>query len=331
MRRSTWAVFTLAILAGVGAAACGSSDSGPSFNGTISDSAAGDFALSADDYVSTMMATYHDGGPNIEIPLSPATPTGGVALLNRAYAIAGIHRQFTIKGRPAGSAPLMRLDGADCTPKASGDTTDADDDGFPGNATYKVDCTTVDSVSNDTSETHITVNIADVSGIWGFNVSVNAALDARGPDGKEHISLVESEFFKVTTTRDDDNVNVDISLTGTPTGSPTTGTGVHYNWNSNFTPAEGEVLGAEAPPDGQLQFTGGFYVTDLADPRLNFSFGISTTDPLSYDSACGDWPPFTAGTVTGHLNGAAADVGFTLGYAGCGVAPTVDAHGNASS
>ncbi|MGH7532595.1 MAG: hypothetical protein ACREL4_04810, partial [Gemmatimonadales bacterium] len=88
---------------------------------------------------------------------------------------------------------------------------------------------------------------------------------------------------------------------------------------------------AASPPDGNLAFSGGFFVTDLSAPSTNFSFGISTTTPLVYSAECGEDPSFTDGTVTGHLNGAGNDVGFTVTYTGCGVDPTITGHGNATT
>ncbi|MGH7589915.1 MAG: hypothetical protein ACREL2_00635 [Gemmatimonadales bacterium] len=314
-----------------GAWACGSKDTGPSFNGTISDSAAVSFAGSAADFVSQMFSTYQMGSPNIEIPLSPRAPVRGLALLNRAYQMAGIHRAFTIKGRPAGSAPLMRLDGSDCGPVISGDTLDDDGDGIPNNAKVTVACTTIDSVAHDTTKTSIVETIADVPGIYGFIVNVAAALDDANPTERDHLTLNESEHFTVTSARDDDNVSFDLNETATPVGGSASGGQVHYNWNSNFTPAEGLVLEAASPPDGNLAFSGGFFVTSLEAPTTNFSFGMSTTTPLVYSAECGADPQFIDGTVTGHLNGAGNNIGFTVTYTGCGVAPTITGQGNATA
>lgn len=319
------------VILAFGAWACGSKDTGPSFNGTIADSTALSFGGTAVDFVSQMFSTYQMGEPNIEIPLSPRTPVRGLALLNRAYQLAGIHRAFTIKGRPAGSAPLMRLDGDPCAPVISGDTLDDDHDGFPNNEKIAIACTTIDSVSHDTIKTSLVVTVADVPGLYGFNVGVTAAQDEGNPEGTLHLTLNESERFTVTAARDDDNVNFDANETSTPVGGPTSGGQVHYNWNSNFTPADGLVLEAASPPDGNLGFNGGFFVTSLESPATNFSFGISTTVPLAYSAECSEAPPFFGGTVTGHLNGAGNDVGFTVTYSDCGVAPTITGHGNATA
>jgi hypothetical protein len=321
---------TLTLAAALGLAACGSKSTGPSFSGTISDSAATSFGASAVSFVDDMLYTYQAGSPNIEISFSPATPVQGVALLNRAYQMAGVHRTFTIKGRPAGSPPIMKLDGSDCDPVVSGDSADADEDGIPNNEKETVDCTTVDSVSHDTTKTHIVVRIADVSGIYGFNISVSATLTTSGPDGRGQLALTESEGFSVTTTLDQDHVTVDVNETSTPTGGAASGGEAHYNWDSSFTPAEGEVLGAYSPPDGTLSFNGGFFVTSLDAPTTNFNFGIVTTTPLVYQEGCGSAPPFTGGTVSGHLKGATSDVGFTVTYTGCGDDPTIVGHGNVS-
>ncbi|MGH7532639.1 MAG: hypothetical protein ACREL4_05030 [Gemmatimonadales bacterium] len=317
----------LSLAAALGLAACGSKDTGPSFNGTISDGDAASFGGTADNFAADMLGTFDFGGPSIST-VSARASDHAIALLNQANTMAGTPRRFRAEGRPV-PAPLALISSA-CTPVISGDTADTDNDGILNNATETIDCTSVDTASSTTTVIHEQVHINDVTGLYGFNASVEITETETSPTESFRISVNESENALFTSGSANDQVNVDVSESDA-SGGVTVGGQIHENWNATFT-ASGTISTSSPLPSGSLAFTGGFYTTDLADATQNFNFSITTTTPLAYDSGCGTDPRFTSGLITGQLAGGGANVGFTVNYEnGCGSSPTITGHGNAIS
>ena len=322
----------LTLAAALGLAACGSTGStGPSFSGTITTADADTAGANAADFAGALATTFNFGkGPSVG--LSAKASPRAVALLNGAWMLAGGKApHYRINGA-AGAPPVMPVSVAGCASGGItvGDTTDSDHDSIPNNLTVTISCDTTypDSVK---LSIHGTIHIQDITGLYGYQFSVNLSeVQSRG-DTSINVSISGTDNASFTTTSANDNLNFTLSDVFKQ-GTVSTGGAFHQNWDATFTPT-GTTLSLGNPlPDGTIAFTGGFYVTDAADPTHNFNFNILTAAPLSFSAACqaaNDDPVFTAGVIQGKFNGSAT-VGFTATFTGCNTAPTVVGTGNAT-
>lgn len=331
MLRRHWMGLALAVSV-LTVAGCGSSSSGPSFSGTISDSDAADAGSSAAEFAGNMLSTFNFGeGPSI--PLSPRVPGVAVAILNQTWNQAGGRgTHFVSRGQPVQLAAPLLSSTAGCAngtePVFSGDTADADHDGIPNNATMTINCDTV--TNGVTISFHGTIHIEDVTGVYGYIYSIDYSIVQSKADTSMSINLNGSDHAAFTSASASDNLDLTITVVQRQ-GSNSAGGTFHQAWNASFTPTgAGTLAYGEALPNGQIAFDGNFYVTNLADGSQNFRFDIATTTPLAYSAACydnGDDPPFTAGAIQGRFNGH-ADVGFTITYTACDTGPTIVGTGN---
>ena len=321
----------LTLAAALGLAACGSKGStGPSFSSTISTADATTAGSNAGDFAGSLASTF-DFGTGPGIPLSPKASPRAVALLNGAWMLAGGKApHYRINGA-AGAPPVMPVSVAGCANGGVtiGDTTDSDHDSIPNNLTVTISCDTTYPDSSKLS-IHGTVHIQDISGLYGYQFSVNLSEVASHADTSVNISITGTDNASFTASSATDNLNFTLSDVFKQ-GAISTGGAFHENWDATFTATGGTLSVGNPLPDGTIAFTGGFYVTDAADPTHNFNFNILTAAPLAYSAACqaaNDNPVFTAGVIQGKFNGSAT-VGFPATVTACNTAPTVVGTGNA--
>ncbi|MGH7532640.1 MAG: hypothetical protein ACREL4_05035 [Gemmatimonadales bacterium] len=319
----------LTFAAALGLAACGSKDTGPSFSGTISDGDAADVGLeAANDFGSSMAHVFEFNGP--AIAFSKEASPRAVALLNQAWMdLGGKSPRYTIRGQ--GVAPVLQMSIASgCNGgnyiTSSGDSSDVDGDGIYANYTLTIACDTV--TSGVTLHFVGTEHIQDNPGLYGYTFTINLVQEEHDTAGNAtHTDISGSETAAFTTSSAQDHLNFTANESETA-GGHTVGDGVHEQWDATFTPTSTPLALGDPLPDGHVAFTGGFYVTDLADATQNFNFTVQTTTPLSYKEACsGDYVPYDGGVIKGFFNGK-TDVGFTATYTACAADPTVVGVGN---
>ncbi|MGH7533559.1 MAG: hypothetical protein ACREL4_09735, partial [Gemmatimonadales bacterium] len=290
---------TLTFVLALGLAACGSTSTGPSFSSTITDSAAADAGSeAAGDFGHTMAHVFEFSGPAIS--LSKEADPQAVALLNKAWMdLGGRSPRYTIRGQ--GVAPVLQMSIASgCNGgnyvTSSGDSSDVDGDGIPANYTLTVAC--------DTTEGGVTVHYAgsehiqDNPGLYGYTVTINLVEEERDTAGNAtHTDLAGSETAAFTTSSAQDRLTITENDSKTAAGH-TTGGGFHENWDATFTPTSSALVFGDPLPDGHIAFTGGLYLTDLADATRNFNFTVQTAAPLSYKAACaGYYAPYDGAEI----------------------------------
>ena len=322
----------LTLASALGLAACGSKGStGPSFSSTITAADADTAGANAADFASALASTFNFGtGPSIGF--SAKAPPKAVALLNTAWMLAGGKApHYTIRGQM--TPPVMPASFAGCNGgnyvTVSGDTADADADGIPNNETVTLSCDSTLSTGVVLS-IHGTIHIQDISGLYGYQFSVNLTEVESHADTSLNLSITGTDNASFTASSATDNLNFTLSDV-MKQGTVSTGGAFHENWAATFTPTSTLLSLGNPLPDGSIAFTGGFYVTDVADPTHNFNFNILTTTPLSFSAACqaaSDDPVFNAGVIQGKFNGSAT-AGFTATFTACNVAPTVVGTGTA--
>ena len=321
----------LTLAAALGLAACGSKSTGPSFSGTISNAGAATAGENADGLAADMVTTFNFGSGPSNIILSPKASPQAVALLNSAWMAAG-GKAPHYKIRGVMTAPVMPSAFAGCanggiTP---GDTTDTDGDGIPNNETVTISCDTT-YASGASYSFHGTVHIQDVSGLYGYQFSVNLSEVESEADTSLTISVSGTDNATFTAASANDNLNITESIVNKQ-GTVSAGGAFHENWDATFTSTGGDLAVGSPLPGGTISFNGGFYVTNVADGTQNFTFTITTTTPLSFVAACyaaDDHPPFNAGAIKGEFNGSST-VGFTVTYSACNTVPAIVGTGNAS-
>lgn len=322
----------LTLAAALGLAACGSKGStGPSFSSTITNADAATVGANSADFASSLASTFDFGtGPNIG--LSAKASPKAVALLNTAWMLAGGKApHYTIHGQL--TPPVMPASFSGCNGgnyvTVSGDTADADGDGIPNNETVTLSCDSTLSTGVVLS-IHGTIHIQDITGLYGYQFSVNLSEVESHADTSVSISVTGTDNATFTAASANDNLNLTLNDV-LKQGAVTTGGAFHENWDATFTPTSTLLSVGNPLPDGSISFTGGFYVTNAADATHNFNFTILTTTPLAFSAACkaaSDDPVFTGGVIQGKFNGSAT-VGFTATFTACNTPPTVVGTGNA--
>jgi hypothetical protein len=324
---------TLATAAMVVLAGCGSKDTGPSFSSTISNADAADAGSQADVFSGDLVNTFDFGTGPSGLALSAKASPRAVALLNKAWIAAGGRApRYSIKGM--GAPPLEMSPSFGCDAYfggQAGDTTDSDGDGIPNNDVINISCDTSEGAAH--LSIHGSVSLADIAGLYGYRFDVNLTLVESVADTS--VTEVISGHDYATFTSGSATDDLDLSITDIlKQGSLSEGGVLHENWNATFTPTTDALVLGDPLPDGHISFTGGFYITNVADAAQNFRFDILTTVPLAFSAACyasNDQPPFTDGQIQGKFNGNAS-VGFTVTYDnGCDNDPTIVGTGNATS
>lgn len=323
----------LAFAAVAALAGCGSSSSGPSFAGTISNADAADAGSSASGFAGDLASTFNFGtGPSVGLS-SRMSPTA-VAVLNQAWMAAGGRAPHYRTKQPGLVSPLFQSSGATCVNNGSevitGDTLDADGDGIPNNETATISCDTTLSNGVTISE-HANIHIQDIDALYGYEFSLNITITESHADTSISISESGSDNATFTAASANDNLNLTVSEVE-HMGSVATGGAIHEDWNATYTPTSGSIAYGSDLPDGHISFAGGFYVTNAADATQNFNFHILTAVPLHFVAACwaaNDDPSFDDGEIQGEFNGK-ADVGFTVTFTACNTDPTVVGTGNAT-
>lgn len=324
----------LSLSCALGLAACGSKGStGPSFSSTISNSDAADAGSTADGFAADLVSTFDFGsGVPISIAFSRQASPKAVALLNRAWmAVGGKTPRYSIKGMAVPPIEMSSAYGCDAlTGGQQGDTTDSDGDGIPNNEVIDISCdTTLDSGVHES--VHGSVSLADVTGLYGYRFDVNLTVVESLADTSYTEVVAGHDYALFTAASSSDDVNLTLSVVD-KIGSTSVGGALHYNWNATFTATGGSIALGDPLPDGNIAFSGGFYVTDAADATQNFNFNLSTPTPLSFVASCyaaDDQPPFDDGEIKGEFNGSST-VGFTVTYSACDTAPDIVGTGNAS-
>jgi len=229
---------------------------------------------------------------------------------------------------PRIQASLAKLDTAStCNPTVS-DTTDTDGDGIYDNAivTFTGHCTEVDSASTTTvtGSVHI-VDTDSPTTFFGYAVGLNALAITITDTSGTSLAIGFGGTFGVgvsaATATGTQDVQTALRVNNTLVFND------HANWAVSYTPTGGNIPNTSTQlPAGALAFNGSYsFAGDAGTTSNNWTFAIGTTTPLAYNGSCLDdtWP-FDSGQLTVAIS-ANATVGFTVDYAGCGVAGTVTA------
>jgi hypothetical protein len=192
----------------------------------------------------------------------------------------------------------------------------ADDWGIESTCVTK-DSSNLDNIRTQTGKTRITIkeNTASLFGYhvtqaysttneyedgdrYGYGLTGNETLDIRA------LSATHHQKYEWTEWDEDEGAEREEWVGGSES-------------DVDFDP-DGTISVEEPLPDGDFVLGGRtwFASTD----GLSLSFTLETTDPLAYDAACWDdeyLPPFTDGTLVGHLNGRSSSAMFTIDFTGC--------------
>lgn len=340
MRYSRIGSYALALLAGLGVAACGSSggSSGPSGGGNLSGPEAQAGALMAQGLATSALSTFADGSPGIDnLPdfVAPPSPVGRSILAGALY-FAGV------RGRLLGQlqmSPVLERSSTDCTPTLSGlitgdSPTDTDGDGVPDSvvATFtSQNCTEVDSAANASISYVGTVKVVDIGSLFGFRLVVDFIFTTNIQGSITTVHEAGTQTYTLAADLADLNTDLDDTIS-TNSGGSSAGSVANTDIEYRFVPAQGQALAADTPfPDGTLTIAGGINFNLNHQPTY-LSFDIATPVALAYSEACGDAdnnPPFTAGHITGHFSGLST-AGFDVVFTACGADPTVTVFGTTS-
>lgn len=209
----------------------------------------------------------------------------------------------------------------DCDPTLS-NTTDTDADGIYDDATATFTAGNC-SYTNDAGETvSVTgsIRVRDQGAIHGFLINFNTLrYNFTGLSSTGDLTLTGSYSTNVgaNLATAGENLHVTFNSSVDPTID------VSEAWTLTFTPTGTIETGATHLPAGSFTIAGSFSI-NRAD--RHWALILVSTDPLVYDGACADRPPFDSGTLEGQIAGARSH-GFEIIFNGCGTTPTISALG----
>ena len=315
MAMRNWRRLALGVTGAAFMAACGGS-SGPSSNTSLTQQQASAIGnVAAQDLASSVngLTTFSGGFGGLTGGFfAPATISG--------RALASVERMA-----PAGFKPAIMAFSLDsgCTPAITGDTTDADGDGIPLNATFSFNagnCGYDDGQGNlvalsgtihiqDTDNVNVLFGYAVDFGNWGVAITSTSGQGTQ----TAQLSINGSQGAGITssTAASNEDLTYKVKLNGQLALQFTSATDI------GFTPTSGTIDPASQSQlqsgtftlSGHFDYNGGS--ASSADGA--WAFNLSTTTGLAYDETCNAQTPFTAGQITGNIR-ANQSAGFTIDY-----------------
>lgn len=311
--------------------ACSDSGSGgPDFDGEATSDETFEAGMGAGEMLADMMYTLNFGSPDIFVATAASARRftashpefgGGLAprLLDRGPAAPGLSAT-----RGTG---LQFVAAPGCSIVSSGtegdpfDYYDGNGNSIPDDWHVKVVCVMQDStdpanVTTITQTEEVTVK-ENSAAIYGYSAKSLFSIKVTDEEGSSAgIQFEGSDVLDIRADRINDHYKF------TARGWETTEEGLLEEQGGEertaaFDPT-GTITIESALPDGELTLNGRQWFAATDD--LSLSFTLETTEPLEYESACFDVtdPPFSDGTLVGHLNGNANSATFTLAFSDCG-------------
>ena len=320
------------IVLALGAAACGSSDNGPTFVNAADSTTIAALADQSNNIISNSFSnTFQNGDPSIPLPVKGATSAQKAALayatFERIARIMTANRGITLPAMA--DRPFLSTPFSECTPVETGvdslgDPIDSDADGVPDN--YKADfgsaCTSEDSAGTHREVISGFVQFQDIgTGFYTFKVTIGhlKLVETNLTTGNSvTFSINGSETFQAAAALATHSLGFSLGETTHTAGNPDVTFTIEDNETSSFDPDNGLNLAYGNPlPNGvlnmnvDLRFLGASGVT--ANPG-NFRMLLDTPTPVHYNTACGS--QIDAGQLRGLLNGQGT-VGFTATWSSC--------------
>jgi hypothetical protein len=309
-----------AALAGVGLAACSSSSTGSSATTTMSaDEAArvGDVAGSLINGAATSLVLFAiDDGTLTDPSLAPS-----LAVRRRAPIMAVLRAGARLR---AGMGPAIAASGGilgDCSPTWS-NTTDTDGDGIYDDATADFTASNC-SYTNQAGQTvRVTgdIRLRDQGQIFGFIINFDGLyyeITGQSASGTLNISGTYTTNVGANQATSGESLHLDFTSSLDPPIQ------VSEAWSLTFTPDATIPGNATHLPAGTFDVAGSL---SIGRAGRNWALILVANDPLVYDGACTDKPPFASGSLEGQI-ASARNHGFHLQFNGCGSNPTITALG----
>lgn len=237
---------------------------------------------------------------------------------------------------PKVKAALSVFRADECLPDES-DETDSDEDGVPDDdvATFTAgNCTSTDSTSDNLVTTRFTGTIRiqdtdDANTLFGYRVGISAFTLTI----TDTVTSTADLSVSVTGSFDGDvqsalaNATQDLRTTLRIDGKKAVVE--HSAFAVNYDPTSAAIeLGAETVPPGELTLNGSYsWDGSYAGAEGNWSFSLTTPDPLVYEDCADDQFVFEGGELRGVIT-ARRSIGFTAEYSGCGIEPTITVFSN---
>lgn len=228
-------------------------------------------------------------------------------------------------------AALLRFRADECLPDES-DDTDTDEDGVPDDdvATFTAaNCTSTDSTSDNLVTTRFTGTVRvqdtdDTNTLFGYRVTITA-LTLTITDtvaGTADLSVAVTGVFNGDVQSALANANQDIRTTLRINGAKAVVE--HSTFAVNYDPTSGTIaLGDPTLPPGELTLNGSYnWNGNFAGADGDWSFSLTTPDPLVYQDCTDDQFVFEGGELQGVIT-LRRSIGFSATYSGCGIEPVV--------
>jgi hypothetical protein len=311
----------LGVIAGFGLAACSSSGStGSSTTTTMSaDEAAGvgDVAGGLINGAASSVALFAiDDGTLTDPSLAPS-----LAVRQRAPIMAVLRAGARLG---AGMGPAITASGGilgDCSPTWS-NTTDTDGDAIYDDAlaTFTAaNCNYTNQAGQNVLVTG-TVRLRDQGQIFGFIINFNGLrYEITSQSASGSLTIGGSYTTNVGTNQATAGESLHLVLTSSLNPSIE----VSEAWALTFTPDATISGNATHLPAGSFALAGSL---SIGRADRHWALILVTTDPLVYDGACTDKPPFASGSLEGQI-ASARNHGLHVQFNGCGSAATITALG----
>ena len=317
------------------AAACGHSDTGPSFATSIDTATAVGTSLNAGQFLNnTLVGVYEDQGGSSPNPEFTAAE-GRMDPMARALAIMERFRRLATLGAataPGAAAvvPPPFPSALTCTAHVTGLDSlgyviDTDGDGVPDDlrVDYGSNCSNVDSAYRYTWSGITEIRDTD-SGFASFKYTATSYRYTKTTlaTGEFQTNLLDgSESASFLTTGASHRMNITF-IVAEQLNSDTSSTTYKIAEVSSFTPTTGALALGDPLPAGTLTYATDYKVLGGTSGGIivgNFHFLFDTPTPLGFDPACGTG--ITAGSFRGRLNGDDT-IGFEQVWSGCGASTT---------
>jgi hypothetical protein len=307
--------------------ACGDDQSGPAFDDEATSAETEDVAYDAIEVAVDAMDQLNFDGPNIALSAARAqsalrTTYGaqmGASRLPAAISMPGLG--FTATG----GISLSAAPGCSTTSYGNDgdpwDWWDANENGIADDWGIEYTCVTKDSADLEniltrTDKLKITIKENGAS-LFGYHMTQSYSTTYRYENGDGYGGgFTGEETLDIRATTATHASRYEGKEWNVEDGGRTEWVGGAES-DVDFDP-DGTIA-LEAPlPDGEFVLGGRRYFASTGG--LSLSFTLETTDPLVYNAACWDDnsnPPFTDGTLVGHLNGRSSSAMFTIDFTGC--------------
>jgi len=244
--------------------------------------------------------------------MGPSRLPAGIAMPGVTFTAAG---ELRLSAAPGCTVSSWGTDGDPWDWWDGNENGIADDWGIESTCVY-VDSTEVENIRTQTQKLKITIK-ENTASLYGYHVTQAYSSTYRYENGDGYGGGYKAEE------------TLDIRATSATHAARYEGNewgeedGDREEWISgaesdvDFDPT-GTIAFGDPLPDGEFVLSGRSYFASTGG--LSLSFTLETTDPLAYSAACWDDgfdPPFTDGTLVGHLNGRSSSAMFTVDFTAC--------------